>query len=520
MPNFRKKGNKMKKLSLITYLLLIAAITIHAQQINDKRESIHDRIIFIEPKLIREIPKAPRLCDQLPLKKQRINVGDCTLYVEEEGSGTPLVLINGGPGGTHHGFHPWFGRAAKYARVIYYDQRGCGLSDYTPGKDGYSVEQATDDLEAIRKALKIEKWIVLGYSYGGFLAQYYTLRYPASVSGLVLLGASPGLLTSMGASREEQFFSDQERDRIREINKELNELIGADKISREEYMKLLVYNNHLNGDWKRQQYYKPSTEKFAQIALYEWVHDNNFNAIMNQSASKIDLTGAFAANPIPTLILEGKWDLTWSEQKKDMLKANHPRSRMVVFENAAHGIYDEETEKFFSVLRDFVTTLSPVDQNNLEVFRGKIAEWDKMLHSRPDYKIQSVGWGIVSSKKLVEEYRREDLEQLTEPSQYLRMGFAHYDMKQYGEALFIFELFEKKFGSDTAICCMALIWQGHMHDLLGEREEALVRYKIVAALNSKYRVQHGQYNLSYELSPYAKERMETPFKRIENQNVD
>jgi proline iminopeptidase len=515
-----KGKSELGKIILTIFLLLIAAISIHTQEKNEKRETIHDRIISIEPKLITEIPNVPRLCDQLPLKKQKIDVGDCYLYVEEEGSGTPLVLINGGPGGTHHGFHPWFGNAAKYARIIYYDQRGCGLSDYKPGKNGYSVEQATDDLDAIRKALKIEKWVVLGFSYGGFLAQYYTLRYPTSVSGLVLLGASPGLWTSVGSSREDQFVSDHEQNRMKEINQELNELIRRDKITGDEYLKLMIYNNHLNGDWKRQQYYKPSKERIAQIALYEWAHDDNFNSIMNQSAAKIDLTGAFDANPVPTLIMEGKWDLTWYEEKKNILKANHPHSRMVVFENAGHGIYDEETEKFFSVLQDFITKLPPVNDRDLELFRGKIAEWEKAFRSRPDYLIQSLGWGIVSSKKLVEEYQRASLEKLTTPSQILRMGFAQYDMKQYSEALFIFELLEKKFGSDTVQRGLALIWQGHMLDLLGKREDALIRYNIVVGMNHTHEWQHGQYGLSYKLSPYAKERMVTPFKRLENRTVD
>jgi hypothetical protein len=132
-------------------------------------ESIFDRVVNIEPEIYTEIPEVPRWCDRLELKKHRINVGDCELYVDEEGKRMPIVLINGGPGGTHHYFHPWFSRAKKFARVIYYDQRGCGLSDYTPGENGYSVEQAVEDLDSIRKALNIDRWVVLGYSYGGFL---------------------------------------------------------------------------------------------------------------------------------------------------------------------------------------------------------------------------------------------------------------------------------------------------------------------------------------------------------------
>lgn len=485
-----------------------------------KRVSIHDRVVILEPKLIMTIPEVPRLCDQLPLKKRRLDVGGCELYVEEEGNGMPLVLINGGPGGTHHGFHPWFGRAKEFARVIYYDQRGCGLSDYHPGKEGYSVEQAIDDLEALRKALKIEKWIVLGYSYGGFLAQYYTLRYAENVAGMILLGASPGLRSDLGASRQHMFLSEEERNRMREINKELNELFRANKITREELVRLSVYNNHRNGDWKRQHYYKPSEENLARLARYEWVHDANFNNIMNNSASRIDLTGAFVANPIPTLILEGKWDLTWSEKKKEVLKANHPQARMAIFEEAAHGIYDEETEPFFSVLRDFITSLASVKQADLETFKAQCAEWDRRLRSSIDFKVRTLGWGTASSKKLVEEYTRADLATLRQPIEFLRIGFAQYDMREYGEALYVFEQFEKRFSSSAEERGVGLLWQGHMLDLLGRREEAIARYKTVLDMNLSHRWQHGQYGLSYELSPYAKERMEAPFKRLENQIVD
>ena len=74
----------------------------------ENRESILDRVIYIEPELITEVPFIERWCDRLDLKKHRISVGDAELYVDEEGKGMPLILINGGPGGTHHYFHPWF----------------------------------------------------------------------------------------------------------------------------------------------------------------------------------------------------------------------------------------------------------------------------------------------------------------------------------------------------------------------------------------------------------------------------
>jgi len=55
---------------------------------------------------LEKIAQAERLCDQMDIAQQMVDIGDCQLYCEIEGNGIPLVLINGGLGGTHHFFHP------------------------------------------------------------------------------------------------------------------------------------------------------------------------------------------------------------------------------------------------------------------------------------------------------------------------------------------------------------------------------------------------------------------------------
>lgn len=486
------------------------------------RESILDRKVFIEPELLTEIPQISRFCDLIELTKHRIKVGNGELYIEEEGRGTPIVLINGGPGGTHHYFHPWFSRAKKYARVIYYDQRGCGLSDFNPGKEGYSVDQAISDLDAIRKALDIDKWVVLGYSYGGFLAQYYTLHYPEHTAGMILLGATPNVREDTGSSRQRDFLSEEEQNRLREIRQQLIEFDKEKNLSRKEYIQILIYNNFLNGDWKRQQFYRPSLERIAQNALYEWDHDENFNGILNSSRGQVDLTGAFNNNPIPTLILEGQWDLTWGEKKKDILKNNHPNGEMVVFENAGHGIYDEDPERFFSVLKNFFKKLPKIKEADIEAFKTSLVEWKKTQESSPDYIIESTGWGRKSNKKLVQSYSREWLEQIDSTRQFLKIGFALYDFEKYENALLSFEKMEALAGreEDKEYMSIALIWQGHMLDLMEKREEAISRYKKVVAMNLDFSPSHGQYGMRYSVTLYSLERIKSPFKRVENRLVD
>jgi len=488
----------------------------------ENRESILDRVVYIERELIMDIPFIERWCDRLELKKQRIDVGDAKLYVEEEGKGMPLVLINGGPGGTHHYFHPWFSKAKKYARVIYYDQRGCGLSDFEPGEEGYSVHQAVEDLDAIRKALDIDKWVVLGYSYGGFLAQFYTVNHPENVAGLILLGASPGMRADTGKSRQSQYMSEEEKARLKEVRKELQNLSKQKEMPRKEYIQLLLYNNFLNGDWKRQNFYKPSKERLSEFALYEWDHDENFNGIMNRSQGTVDLTGAFEANPIPTLILEGKHDLTWGEIKPEVLHKNHRNAKMVMFANAGHGIYDEEPERFFAVLEDFIKNLPEVSEDKVAAYKATLGTWEKEQQSSPDRILGSFGWGWNSSQKLAKKYSREWLEMFETLRSYMRTGFALYDVENYEEALFVFERMqwvavEKKEKTYEAV---ALIWQGHMLDLLGKRDEAFSRYGQAAEMNLEDTWMHGQYGLKYSLSPYAKERMNEPFQRINNSTTD
>jgi len=79
---------------------------------------------------------------------------------------------------------------------------------------------------------------------------------------------------------------------------------------------------------------------------------------------------------------------------------------------------------------------------------------------------------------------------------------------------------ERVFGSNLKHQALALIWQGHILDLSGKRDEAIARYKKVADMNLNDQWQHSQYGLRYKLSPYAKERMASPFQRFENRDIE
>ena len=338
------------------------------------RETVLDRVVHIETN-IQEVPNVPPLCDAFKGEKRRINVGDCELYCETEGKGLPIVLINGGPGGTHHGFHPYFSRAAEFATVVYYDQRGCGQSDYKKGS-GYTVDQAVDDLDKLREALKIDRWIVLGWSYGGFLAQCYIAKYPERVAGLVLVSAQEAMPLKLNGTRQYDYLSREEQKRISEIQR--NRTLALDK---------LVYNTHLNGDWKRQGFYRPTEEQLARMARYEWKHDPEFRNSIGRQIGNVDLTGAFEQCPIPVLIMEGKWDLTWNTDKPEKMQKSFPGSKLVMFERASHGTFQDEPEIFFQVLKGFAQNLPKVSAS--DITRWKKAQTEKKKKQEAEKKMVS-----------------------------------------------------------------------------------------------------------------------------------
>lgn len=184
-------NNKRFFKSLSMFFLLLSMAFFYVTYTD--RETVLDQVVSIPRQLVLDIPNLPPLCNEIAdLKKGFIAVPDGKIYYEQEGQGLPLVLINGGPGGTHHFFHPYFSQLKDHAQIIYYDQRGTGKSSAGDTGKTYTIKQAVEDLESLRKALKLEKWVVLGSSYGGLLAQYYALTYPDRVAGLILVAALDG----------------------------------------------------------------------------------------------------------------------------------------------------------------------------------------------------------------------------------------------------------------------------------------------------------------------------------------
>ncbi len=103
-----------------------------------------------------------------------------------------VLLLHGGPGFDHTMFKPAFAPLAEVAQVITIDHRGNGRSEHDDPAL-WNLAQWGDDIRAFCDALGIEKPIVLGYSFGGFVAQAYATRHPGHPGKLILYSTAPVL---------------------------------------------------------------------------------------------------------------------------------------------------------------------------------------------------------------------------------------------------------------------------------------------------------------------------------------
>lgn len=99
----------------------------------------------------------------------------------------PAIFIHGGPGGTHGKFGEMLTLADERA-VILYDQLDSGKSDHPGDPANWRVARFVAELEAIRQALGVERWHIVGHSWGSAIALEYAAAFPQHTASAVLAG--------------------------------------------------------------------------------------------------------------------------------------------------------------------------------------------------------------------------------------------------------------------------------------------------------------------------------------------
>lgn len=121
---------------------------------------------------------------------QTRQVRGVSIFERTIGSGPPAVVLHGGPGAHHDYLLPGFDDLARNRELIYYDQRGGGQSP-VPRETPVGWREQVADLEELRRQWDLEQLSLVGYSWGGLLAQLYATEFPERVGRLALISPAP-----------------------------------------------------------------------------------------------------------------------------------------------------------------------------------------------------------------------------------------------------------------------------------------------------------------------------------------
>ncbi|MEE8602438.1 proline iminopeptidase-family hydrolase [Euzebya tangerina] len=127
--------------------------------------------------------------------EHRIDVPGGSVYCETYGAqdgGTALVGLHGGPGAGAAYLRP-LGTLSDLVPVVLYDQLGCGRSDIPDDDSLWQVDRFVRELDAVADALPYDDMILLGHSWGGWLALEYVLHRPDRVAGMILASTSASI---------------------------------------------------------------------------------------------------------------------------------------------------------------------------------------------------------------------------------------------------------------------------------------------------------------------------------------
>jgi proline iminopeptidase len=273
----------------------------------------------------------------------RIPIRDTSLYVDVIGHGPPLALMHGGPGGDHWTLLP-FQRLADRFTLVFYDHRCNGRSVGAP-VSSMTWENLAADADALRERLGFETWAVLGHSFGGKVALEYALRYPDSLSHLILMDAGgdswwdqqhgPDLLAERGFSPRivrlaRRFFDG--RTAPWEFLPTLMRLGSA----YDPYTGLAAAVRTMFAE--RRSRPRPQAHRFGFSRLTKgWAVMDRLGEIQ-----------------VPTLVMAGRDDFLFPPEHQAQLAAGIPNARPRIIERAGHNPHDERTDEVMDAVRDFI----------------------------------------------------------------------------------------------------------------------------------------------------------------------
>ena len=327
-------------------------------------------ILFLKCSQNNEISNEMKLWPEIePFQTEFLKVSNIhEIYYELCGNpkGNPVFVIHGGPGA---GCSPYMRRYFNPGKflIVLHDQRGCGKSIPNAELKENTTQALVEDIEKLRKKLNLEKIILFGGSWGSTLSLAYAETYPKNVSGMVLRGiwlASNEELNSYW-DRVAMFFP-EEYESLKKVlpdsllplsTKELSKYLQNNNKADIENNVILIaryacnaYGLHISDEFLDDFFTMTNIDAIYTNALLESYYGAN-NCFFEENQL---LRNVHRIKNIPTIIVNGRYDITCPPYIAHQLHKQLPQSRLIIAEEAGHVISEKPIEKeLLKAMREF-----------------------------------------------------------------------------------------------------------------------------------------------------------------------
>jgi len=264
--------------------------------------------------------------------------------------GTPakgtVLCLHGGPGASHEYLLPLADLAPFGYRVVFFDLLGCGHSQRPRGTKLYTVEHNVEEVEGIRRALKLGRVHLMGSSYGGALVLATALKHPRNLRSLIV---TSGLASTSLTVREMWRLIDRLPPAVRDTIRECND---SGDFQSPRYLKAVdvFYRTHL---CRLPVWPHEFVQTMDQTGVVYRTMNGPNEFTITGTIRDFDVTDRLPRIRIPTLVTVGRYD----EVTPRVALAIHRGirgSKLVRFERSSHLAFWEERSRYIEVVRDFL----------------------------------------------------------------------------------------------------------------------------------------------------------------------
>jgi proline iminopeptidase len=250
-----------------------------------------------------------------------------------------LIALHGGPGLDHSRFRPEFDYLADIAQVIFLDHRGNGRS-MPSDPNTWTLDQWADDIKGLCDTLGIVKPIVLGYSFGGMVAQSYLTRYPDHPAGVVLSSTA----AHMDLSAVFDFFEHKGGPEAREAATLFWTRMADEDFEAYTRLCLPLYSS-----------YPPVDPDQSARAIVSAEVIRHF-AIVPGEMQVMDFRPRLKVAKCPVLVVGGMADPATPPASSEEIAANLPAhlTELRLFVGCGHGVYRDDPHQFWPLLREWM----------------------------------------------------------------------------------------------------------------------------------------------------------------------